>query len=170
MNPTPLVARLAANRGILKALVADLTSEQFRWRPAPDKWSILEVICHLADEEREDFRVRLDLLLHHPDTPWTGIDPPAWVKSRDYQERELADALEDLMQEREKSLTWLGSLDAPGWESSYEHPRLGSLRAGDILTSWVAHDLLHIRQITGLQFGYVAAGSAPYTPDYAGSW
>lgn len=170
MEPEPLIARLAAGREILNALVAGLTPEQTRWRPAADKWSILEVICHLADEEREDFRARLDLSLHKPGASWPGIDPEAWIKGRNYQEREFEAALEDLMREREKSLVWLRSLDEPRWQNSYEHPALGTLHAGDILASWVAHDLLHVRQITGLQFEYIRARAEPYTPDYAGPW
>ena len=170
MNPQPLVASLATGRETLKALTAGLTNEQALWRPAPEKWSILEVICHLVDEEREDFRTRLDLTLHSPGADWPSIDPEEWVKSRGYQEREIVGVLEEFMQEREKSLAWLGALKAPRWENEYEHPQLGTLKAGDILTSWAAHDLLHIRQITGLHFGYVAARAAPYTPDYAGPW
>ena len=170
MNLQALVASLAAGPEILRALTAGLTSEQTLWRPGPGKWSILEVVCHLADEEREDFRARLDLTLHNPGAAWPSIDPEGWVKSRNYQQREFAGALENLMQERGKSLVWLGSLDAPQWENSFEHPQLGALRAGDILTAWAAHDLLHIRQITGLQFRYVASRAASYTPGYAGPW
>lgn len=170
MNPQQLFASLVAGRETIRALTADLTSEQVLWRPAPGKWSILEVVCHLADEEREDFRARLDLTLHDPGAAWPSIDPQGWVESRGYQQREFAAVLKGFMQERGKSLAWLDSLESPQWDNSYEHPHLGTLKAGDILTSWAAHDLLHIRQITGLQFGYVAAQAAPYTPDYAGPW
>jgi hypothetical protein len=170
MNPQLLVASLVSGRETLRAMTANLGPEQILWRPAAGKWSILEVICHLADEERDDFRTRLDLTLHQPCTVWPSIDPQGWVESRDYQNREFAAALDDLMQERENSLVWLRSLEAPRWDNSYEHPRLGTVRAGDILASWAAHDLLHIRQIVSLQFGCVAAQAAPYTPDYAGPW
>ena len=170
MNPQSLVASLAAGPETLRALTAGLAGEQTLWRPGPGKWSILEVICHLADEEREDFRTRLDLTLHDPGAAWPSIDPEGWVNGRNYQQREFAGALENLMQEREKSLVWLGSLDAPQWENSFEHPRLGTLRAGDILTSWAAHDLLHIRQLTELHHGWLCEQSAPYEAGYAGEW
>jgi len=52
---------LGAN--IFKGLTKDINTELAIWKPAPDKWSILEVVNHLYDEEREDFRQRLELVL-----------------------------------------------------------------------------------------------------------
>ena len=63
-------------------LVSGLSLEQARWKPSLDKWSILEVVNHLYDEEREDFRQRLSLVLADPMQPWPPIDPRTWVTSR----------------------------------------------------------------------------------------
>jgi len=53
---------LAQGAETIAALVAGVTAEEARRRPAPDAWSLLEVVCHLHDEEREDFRPRLDVV------------------------------------------------------------------------------------------------------------
>ena len=45
---------------MIQAVLAGVDAEQARWKPDADSWSILEVVCHLVDEEREDFRTRLD--------------------------------------------------------------------------------------------------------------
>ena len=74
------------------------------------------------------------------------------------------------MHERAKSLIWLDSLESPAWDRTHEHAQLGPLSAGDLLTSWAAHDLLHLRQLTALRFGTLAHGATPFTPDYAGPW
>ena len=170
MDSRALIQRLDANRSVFATLLDGATDEQARWRPRPEKWSLLEVTCHLLDEEREDFRRRLELTLRDPKASWPPIDPPGWVKERRYQDRDFALTLEEFIAEREQSITWLQSIDDPDWDHCFEHALLGELRAGDLLTSWVAHDFLHIRQIVGLHFGWASKVADPYTPDYAGEW
>ena len=58
--------RLAANADAFAALVDGVSDEQARWQPEPTQWSILEVVNHLADEEVEDFRRRMETTLLHP--------------------------------------------------------------------------------------------------------
>lgn len=70
LNISSAVKQLRRNGSAIVALASAVDAEQARWRPAPDKWSILEVVIHLADEEREDFRTRLDLILHDPTQEW----------------------------------------------------------------------------------------------------
>jgi hypothetical protein len=163
------VDRLEKNRGVFESLVRDVSVEQARWRPAPDKWSILEVVNHLYDEEREDFRQRLELVLADPAQPWPKIDPRGWVTARAYNERELDTSLNKFFAEREKSLAWLSQLSVPNWQNSNEGPN-GTLTAGDLLASWLAHDFLHIRQLTRLHWQYVGAIADPYQTTYAGPW
>ena len=81
MNLAYAIDRLNQNAVAIQALVT-VDEAQARWRPAPDEWSILEVLSHLVDEEREDFRQRLDYTLHRPGEAWPATDPPGWVISR----------------------------------------------------------------------------------------
>ncbi|MFN2164009.1 MAG: DinB family protein, partial [Candidatus Promineifilaceae bacterium] len=141
--------QLAGDMLRIRLLAQGVDDDQARWRPDADSWSILEVICHLLDEERKDFRVRLDITLHKPDETWPGIDPAGWVTEHNYNEQVLAASLQAFQEEREASLAWLKRLEAPDWEASYEAP-WGTMRAGDLLASWVAHDLLHMRQLVEL--------------------
>lgn len=161
-------SRLAANAGVFRALVDGVSDSEARWKPAADSWSVLEVVCHLGDEEVEDFRRRLDLTLHHPSEAWPAIDPPRWAVERRYNERSLAASLEGFLEERARSVAWLRGLDSPDLSRSHEHPRLGRLSAGDLLTSWLAHDLIHVRQITRVRYRWLERAAAPWRPDYAG--
>lgn len=170
MDAKVLIERLNAQADLFPRILNDVPPGRICWNPAPGKWSLLEVVCHLRDEEREDFRQRLRLTLEDPSQPWPGIDPPGWVTERAYAEQEWSAVLADFLAERNASLRWLDSLDAPAWENVHEHPHLGTIRAGDLLTSWAGHDLLHIRQILGLEWAWNARRAAPYTPDYAGEW
>jgi hypothetical protein len=80
-----IVERLGANAEVMAALVAHVDAEQAAWRPAPEAWSILEVVNHLADLEVEDFRTRLGLTLERPEEAWPPIDPVGWPVARAYR-------------------------------------------------------------------------------------
>ncbi|MBN1858808.1 DinB family protein [Candidatus Bipolaricaulota bacterium] len=169
-NALTLIDHLEQSADVIRLLVQSVLPEQEAWRPTADAWSVLEVIGHLLDEEREDFRVRLGLLLEDPDAEWPPIDPQGWVKERSYATRDLWETLESFLEERFQSLIWLRELPPPEWSRKKTHPVAGSLAAGDMLAAWAAHDLLHIRQLTRLHLQYVKRIAAPYATEYAGAW
>lgn len=170
MELEPLIVRLAANAGVFWHLMEGVTEEQARWKPSPGKWSLLEVVNHLADEEREDFRARIDLTLHHPEEPWPPIDPARWPTERRYQERDPGASLQDFLSERARSVEWLRALGRVDGAIAYPHPRHGPVPVGELLVAWQAHDLIHVRQMTRLHYEYHAERSAPYPLAYAGPW
>ncbi len=163
------ITHLRENGEIIRRLVHGMTDETVRRKPDAASWSVLEVINHLADEEREDFREHLDLILHRPDEPWSRIDPQGWVTQRQYNSRDFAESLADFLQERQRSLDWLSNLDTPDWEAIYQAP-WGHLSAGEMMASWVAHDLLHMRQLVELKWATTLPDLEPYQVDYAGGW
>jgi hypothetical protein len=169
MNLDDLTAQMANNAERIRVLVHGVSDEQARWRPSPECWSILEVINHLYDEEIEDFRTHLDVVLHRPDQPWPSIDPEGWVTERQYNQRGIGESLRDFLGAREESLVWLRGLSFPNWEATYEAP-FGQITAGDLLASWVAHDLLQMRQLVELHWAYTALLVSPHRVDYAGPW
>lgn len=164
-----MMEELAHDTERVSSLVSGLSMAEARVRPDPDSWSVLEVVCHLLDEEREDFRPRLDIALHRPDDRWAPIDPVGWVSARRYNEQDLAERLALFVDERVRSVAWLNGLVAPDWDAAYEAP-FGPIRAGDLLASWVAHDNLHLRQLVELQRARVVAIADPYSVRYAGDW
>jgi hypothetical protein len=169
LNVRALRERLRANAEVLAALVAGVGDEQARWRPDSAQWSILEVVNHLADEEVEDFRARLDAVLHHPGA-WPPIDPQGWPTSRRYNEREIRASVDRFLAARAESLEWLDRLASPDWSLAYQHPSIGPISAGDLLTSWVAHDHIHIRQINRLHRDWLITSLSDHSPRYAGRW
>lgn len=172
MNLAACIAQLETQAAALAALARAFSDAQTRVRPAPESWSALEVLCHLYDEEREDFRVRLDWTLHRPGEEVPPIDPQGWVTAHDYASRDPWATLDAFLEERGRSLAWLRGLHDPDLERSVNHPGLAQygVRAGDILSSWVAHDLLHLRQLIELRYAALAAAAAPYNLRYAGEW
>jgi hypothetical protein len=169
MDPLSSSERLEANALVFGSLLVGVEAEQASWKPTPEQWSMLEVVNHLADEEVEDFRRRLDLTLNRPGEPWPAIDPPGWAVERRYNERSLDESFARFVDERQHSVAWLRTLAAPEWERAYAHPR-GSIRAGDLLASWLDHDLIHIRQLTRLHHQWLVHQAEPYLTDYAGGF
>jgi hypothetical protein len=169
MDSAALIHQMQLNAGRIRSLAEGVSVDQARWKPDPETWSALEVIAHLLDEEREDFRVRLDIILRDPQKAWPPIDPEGWVVSREYNRRDLAETLNDFLVEREKSLSWLSGLEYPNWDAVYQ-ARFGEITAGDMFAAWAAHDLLHLRQLVELQWAYLTRLAEPYRVQYAGEW
>jgi hypothetical protein len=165
------IRSLESSTTSIVGLVCALTREERDWRPKPEAWSIHDIVCHLLDEEREDFRQRLRLVLESPSLEWPPIDPQGWPASRTYALRDFAETLAAWESERADSLAWLRSLDpaALALDNARTMP-WGQLRAGDLLVSWVAHDLLHLRQIAACRFRRTGERAEPYTTRYAGEW
>jgi len=173
-DPALIVARLGGTPGAIRALVTPLSDADVRWKPAPEHWSILEVCCHLLDEEREDFRVRLRSTLEDPARAWPPLDLERVAERRAYNTRQLGPTLDAFEQERRESLAWLASVlspfSRPDWSRAYNHNRYGPMHAGMLLASWAAHDALHLRQIAKRLHGLAERDSAGWTTKYAGDW
>lgn len=170
MDLSWVIQQLTTHATSITQLCSTVSDAQARVKPDPEAWSILEVVNHLVDEEREDFRQRLDLMLHQPETDWPPIDPQGWVVSRAYQQRDLQQSVATFAAERQRSIEWLRTLRDPDWSRTHTHPSGLVLRAGDLLSSWVAHDVLHLRQLVELHYHLVTLQVAPYDPAYAGDW
>ena len=154
---------------MIHSLLQGITQESAQLKPSKGTWSILEVTCHLYDEEREDFREHLDFILHRQQEEWHPIAPQAWVKLRKYNEQDFGKMKAKFFRERAKSLTWLKGLKNVDWDTTYKS-KFGSMRAGDMFAAWVAHDNLHIRQLVELRRWHIERISKPYKIRYAGEW
>lgn len=164
-----LYQELQKNTAVIRALLAGIEPEAARRKPDAEAWSILEVVCHLYDEEREDFREHLDFILHRQNEAWHVIDSDTWVTQRNYNQQNFAEMSEKFFAEREKSLAWLNGLHNPQWEETYTTP-YRTISAGEMFACWAAHDLLHIRQLVELRRARLEDITQPYPLEYAGDW
>lgn len=169
MKFTSLYNEFTNSTEMLRALLTGVGGEEARAKPSKGSWSILEVTCHLYDEEREDFREHLDFILHRQHEQWHPIATQAWVKERKYNEQDFGKMKTKFFRERAKSLAWLKSLKNADWNTNYKS-KYGSMRAGDMFASWVAHDNLHIRQLAELRRWHIERKTKPYMIRYAGEW
>lgn len=170
MDYKALIQSLDRFGRVLPALVGEVSEAQARWKPSDGAWSILEIVTHLADEETEDFRQRLKLTLADPTAEWPAIDPEGWAVQRRYNEGVLSEVVDRFVRERRASVAWLRGLCAVDWSVAHPHPKFKPISAGDLLTSWAAHDLLHLRQITKRMYQLACDAGGEYASRYAGEW
>jgi hypothetical protein len=168
-NFSEIITALARNASVFHELLSGKSPEEVLWRPDPGKWNLLEIVCHLHDEEIEDFRARVKHTLENRKEMPTSIDPVGWVLQRNYSGQNYEEVLEKFLGERSKSVEWLMNLKNPHWDNHFIHQRLGELSAGMFLTNWLAHDYLHIRQINRYCYEMLRQKTT-FRLDYAGEW
>jgi hypothetical protein len=169
MNQTSIIKELLKNKGVFHNLLQGTTQEQYTWRPDEGKWCLLEVICHLYDEEKDDFRTRLKHCFRTPELPLPAIHPAEWVIERKYMDRDFDTMLDKFLNERVLSIEWLSDLQSPNWKEVHLHPKFGVMTPEMLLANWLAHDYLHIRQILKLKYSYLKKDSKADL-SYAGEW
>ena len=152
---TDPVSALAASRralerlpAVLDALAGDLDPAIARTRPAHDEWAPVEILCHLRDEETEDFGARLRAVVNGEGS-FVPIDPVTWVEARRYREADTSEVLEALRGRRRASVDYLHAIDAARLAAAIPLGKLGPLSGLDLLVAWVAHDRLHLAQLAG---------------------
>ena len=169
MTNTQIIDNLEKNKEVFSSLFADLLKEEYLWREKGNSWSLLEVLCHLHDEEIEDFRTRVKHVLETPEKYPPPIDPVLWVTQKKYQEQSFAEKLKSFLTERNNSIQWLRSLENPNWLNTYVNPKLEKQTAQMYLENWLAHDYLHIRQINRIKYLFFKS-CAKESLAYAGTW
>jgi hypothetical protein len=152
---------------LLDALLEGLDGETWRARPAPVEWSPIEIVCHLRDEEVEDFGARLRVIVEGG-IAFAPIDPERWVGERRYREADPREALAALAERRTMSLRFLETIAPARLEAAVEQPRAGRLSGLDLLVAWVTHDRLHLAQLANTLARLWARRWSPLRADYAG--
>ncbi len=141
----PLAVQAATARK-LERLIKGIPTGKLRKRPAPDKWSVGEILAHLADAEIVGgFRMRL--ILGAPGTPIAAFDQDSWVTSGHYAKRDPRKSLEQFRAIREANLTLLNSLTPEQWKQYGTHSERGQETIEHIVRMFAGHDLNHLQQI-----------------------
>ena len=106
---------LAAQLGEVERLLAPLDDAAARFRYAPDKWSVKEVLGHLCDAVRI-FAYRLLRIARADATPLPGFDENAYVPPADFDSRPLGELLREFQAIRASTITLAEGLPSAAWE------------------------------------------------------
>jgi hypothetical protein len=164
-----IINELERNLTVFQSMLENNSSEESLFKPSPDKWGLLEIVCHLVDEEVHDFRARVRTALDEKQYPFHAIDPVGWVTERKDLEQNYKVKVAEWLVEREDSINWLKSLENPDWKSTFEHVDFGLVSTDHFLANWLAHDYIHIRQINRTKRAYLDSMTNEDLA-YAGKW
>ena len=133
----------------LDRLIKGVPIAKLRKRPAPDKWSVAEILAHLADVEIV-IGWRMRSILGAPGTAVQAYDQNAWVTTGHYDKRDPRKSIELHRVVREANLALLKSLSPDQWKHYGQHAERGQESIEHIARMVAGHDVNHIRQIENI--------------------
>jgi DinB superfamily len=161
----PCLELLEATPAILRGLMSEISEEDARWKPAPDRFSIAEVLAHLSHSEGHCYRARVDRFLaeempeFEPDDAQMHLD-----LYRNANPEENFGHFED---QRETNVELLRGLPAAAGNRKALHREAGEITLSQMLHEWALHDLGHIRQVAELvRARKYLAGAGPLGSEY----
>jgi hypothetical protein len=137
---------LPGTAGALQQRLDDLTPAELSTPEAPGKWSVAQVVQHLADSEIVwGWRLRLVLAQDRP--PLTGYDQDAWADRLGYADADASEAMETFRVLRRANLRLLARAGADDLVRVGVHAERGDESVAHMMRLYAGHDLLHLRQI-----------------------
>jgi DinB superfamily len=136
----------------LAALIRGKTRKQLSRRPGPDKWSIAEIVAHLADAELA-ISWRLRQVLSNNAIPIQAYDQDLWARTFAYSRRDPRQSLSTYRALREANLALLKSVPRKLWDNYGVHQERGNESVSHIMRMTAGHDLNHLRQVEAILKG-----------------
>ena len=132
--------------GVIAELIKGVSREELRRKPAPGKWSVSEIVAHLAEDEIVQLW-RYRQMLENPGVALAGFDQDKWAQLGDYGSREIGDSLELFRLLRESNVAMFGKLSEKEWHSNGVHGERGPMTVRSLMEHMAGHDLNHLEQI-----------------------
>ncbi len=144
---------------LLSQLIAGVPESKLRERPQPGKWSVAEILAHLAEDEiTSSWRYRQ--MIEKDGLPLPGFDQDLWAKLGDYGSWSPTDALALFTLLRQANLNMFGRLSEEEWERHGIHAERGRMSVRDLARQMAGHDRNHLEQIERILGRGVTAGAA----------
>ena len=147
-NGLPCLDLLDATPAILRGLMCEVSNEDARWKPAPDRFSIAEVLAHLSHSEGHCYRMRVDRFLSEERPEFEPDDAQFHLDL--YRNADPEDAFDHFEEQRETNVEYLRGLEAGSGGRVAIHREAGEVTLAQMLHEWALHDLGHIRQVAEL--------------------
>lgn len=140
------IDRYARGAALVKAALDKVPEEARKWKPAPGKWSVHEIVCHCADSEvNASGRIRYVLAEKRPTI--VGYDQDEWARAFDYHALPLEPALRCLEGTRAHTAELIRRLPEEAWTREGTHTESGRYTAEDWLRIYAEHLEKHAAQI-----------------------
>lgn len=148
MSIDELLDQYAAGPHLLRESVAGMSDEQLKAKPVPDRWSTLEVICHLSDAEGV-YAERMKRVIAEDEPPLRSMDPDAWLPRLAYHSRDADEELRLVEVTRGQLGRILSSLKPADFQRQGRHSEDGLLTLETLLqriTNHIPHHVQFIRE------------------------
>ena len=133
----------------LRKLTQGLSPKELKWSPAPGKWSIGEIVAHLADVEIvASWRMRS--VLGANGTAIQPFDQDTWASVFEYSKRDPKQSLEVFRVLRENNLAMLKAIPRESWDNYGMHAERGKETIAHLARMFAGHDTNHILQVEAI--------------------
>ena len=161
----PCLELLEATPAILRGLMSEISEEDARWKPAPDRFSIAEVLAHLSHSEVHCYRARVDRFLAEEMPEFEPDDAQMHLDL--YRNADPEEEFGHFKDQRETNVELLRGLPAAAGNRKALHLEAGEITLSQMLHEWALHDLGHIRQVAELvRARKYLAGAGPLGKEY----
>lgn len=123
------------------------------FKPSPEKWSVRNIVCHLADGELV-CGMRLRQVIAESDPVLQAFDQDAWAAHLDYSQRKISQALETFRRVRGDSYELLKGLPEEAFARKGKHTERGEVTLLDLLRHDAEHVEAHVREIQSVRAAY----------------
>ena len=138
-----------ATPGRLRSLVSSATPDQLAWKSSPARWSITQILAHLADAEIVG-AWRFRTVLERDGVPLQAYDQETWASAFRYEDAPVAESLALFDALRGSTLRVLRTVDASRQTHVGMHAERGPESITRLMEMYAGHDLNHLGQIEGL--------------------
>jgi hypothetical protein len=120
--------------------------EMWMYQPAPDQWSIHEILIHITDSEANSY-VRCRRFVAEPGSTLMGYDEMRWAAALDYHAQSTGAALELFKWLRHSSYQLIKTLPVAVWANTAQHTESGPMTMDDWLEIYTRHIPDHLAQM-----------------------
>jgi FMN phosphatase YigB (HAD superfamily) len=138
---------LKSTPAVLETFTNPLSEKDWKERPIHGEWSILEIVSHLQDVEKEIFLPRFQRMIDETNPFLEGVDSDLWTSERKYNETRSPGELTEFFHARKSLVDFLSSLHLIDWQRKANHSIFGSTTLQEMASFIASHDQDHIRQI-----------------------
>jgi len=151
-----LLERFRRGAELVAVVATGAAGAELDYRAAPEKWSVRQIVCHLADSEMVG-RDRICRTIAEDHPTLLAYDEKAWAERLDYHKRKFSQALETFRRVRGENYELLKDQPAENWLRTAAHSGLGALTLKDLLRIYAEHAEGHARQIQAAREAYKAS-------------
>jgi hypothetical protein len=138
---------------VLATVLTGAAGEEVDFVPAPGKWSIRQIMAHLADGELVGAH-RLRLVIAEDNPTLTAFDQDAWTRNLDYARRKPTQSLDTFRRLRAENYELLKDLPESAFERVGMHTENGPMTLRRLLEGYAGHAESHARQLQAIRAEY----------------